>query len=184
MTKPLNKYTQFEHITDLQNRCSQLEAELKAVHVHLLTELKNAVSDRVGQKGDTGRDGASIVGPRGPAGKDSTIPGPVGPGGRRGDKGERGEKGERGDKGEKGDKGDSIVGPQGLRGDKGERGDVTFIGHAEVEAAVAAVRKELLAQRARFLAALEQAIADNGGSSVAQRIVRARLEQVKRDAGL
>ena len=66
----------------------------------------------------------------------------------------------------------------------GPRGDVLFIGPAEVEAAVAAVRKELLTQRAKYLGAIEQALADSGGTSGAHQLIRARLQRVKRDAGL
>jgi hypothetical protein len=66
----------------------------------------------------------------------------------------------------------------------GPRGDVLFIGPAEVEAAVAAVRKELLTQRAKYLGAIEQALADSGGTSGAHQLIRARLQRVKKDAGL
>jgi len=131
-----NKYTVHQRLTNAENRCAQLEAEVKAVRVHLAGALQTAVNDAKNSFRD-GRDGV-----------------------------------------------DGATGPQGPRGIKGERGDVLYIGPDEVQAAVAAVRAELVAKQAKFLGAIDRAISENGGSSSAQRIVRARLEQVKRDAGL
>lgn len=74
-------------------------------------------------RGPAGKDGESIVGPKGDPGNDGqSIVGPRGPQGERGDPGEsivgpRGLKGDTGDRGERGPKGE-----RGLRGFKGERG--------------------------------------------------------------
>jgi hypothetical protein len=76
---------------------------------------------------------------------------------------------------------DGATGPQGIQG---ERGDLCYVGTDEVQAAAAVVRAELVAKHAKFLGAIDQAISENGGSSSIQKIVRARLEQVRRDAGL
>jgi hypothetical protein len=66
----------------LENAVAELRQENAKLRTHLLTELKNTLTDT------TGRDGArGEVGPRGERGEV----------GAKGDKGDRGEKGERGD---------------------------------------------------------------------------------------
>ncbi len=157
-----------------------------------LVALDDLLSERervraVGPQGETGRPGADsqLPGPPGRDGrdgKDSTVPGPSGP------KGERGISGVS-IKGDKGDKGDSIVGPvgpQGQRGEKGERGDVLYVGPPEMEAATKAARSALIDQRARFMAAIAQALQDSGCIQHEQYryCCQKLIEQVRRDAGL
>jgi len=79
---------------------------------------------------------------------------------------------------------DGQPGATGPRGIKGERGDVCYIGPDEVQAAVSAVRAELVEQRAKFLGAILHSIEEHGGSNSVHRIIRARLEQLRKDAGL
>lgn len=71
-----------------------------------------------------------------------------------------GAKGDKGDTGPQGVQG--IQGPQGERGEKGERGEVLYIGPEEMAAAVKAARIEILTQRAKMLAAINQALEDAG----------------------
>lgn len=150
--------------------------------MHLVTELKNAVNETCGKNGRdgtdgvcvckqgldgrngkdgrdgaAGKDGRSIIGPKGDRGEASQVPGPAGP---------------------KGDKGDTVVGP---KGDKGERGDITVYGDAELYEAVKMVRAELLRFRAGILGRIEQGLADSQGTSGASRVVRMRLEEIKRE---
>ena len=81
---------------------------------------------------------ANAVGPPGPPGADSTVPGPKGDKGDPGPKGDKGDpgadstvpgpKGDQGDPGPKGDKGDpgaasTVPGPKGDQGDPGPKGD-------------------------------------------------------------
>lgn len=92
-----------------------------------------AIPGPKGEKGDPGRDGvdgASIVGPKGDSGKDSTVQGPAGadsavpgPQGAPGkDSTVPGPPGERGPQGERG--ADSTVpGPQGPAGERGPQGE-------------------------------------------------------------
>jgi hypothetical protein len=64
-----------------------------------------------------------VPGTQGPAGADSTVPGPEGPQGPQGIQGVRGEVGETGPRGLQGLPGsDGAQGLQGLKGDKGETG--------------------------------------------------------------
>lgn len=77
--------------------------------------------------------------------------------------------------GKPGADGQSIVGPQ------GPRGDVLYIGPAEVEAAVAAVRAELLRLRAAMVGRILQSIADNQGSNGTQQHFRKHLEGILKD---
>jgi hypothetical protein len=157
-----NKFTVHQRLAASEARLTTLEAENKALRTHLLTELKNAVSDTVGQTGATGRDGASVIGPVGPAGKDSNVQGPRGAEGRRGDTGPRGERGEKGEQGIQGltgapgKDGASITGPA---GPQGPAGDITVYGDAELQAAVTAMRIKLKEQHAKFIAALVEAAA-------------------------
>jgi hypothetical protein len=174
------KYGVQNRLASLENAVTELKKENAELRTHLLTELKNAVSDTVGQTGATGRDGASITGPAGPAGKDSNVQGPRGAEGRRGDTGPRGERGETGEQGIQGLTG--ATGAQGPVGATGPAGDITVYGDAELQAAVVQLRTELIQQRARFLAAHFQALAEAKGPH--ERIWRQRLETLKRDAGL
>jgi hypothetical protein len=152
----------------------------------LLSESRPAVRV-VGPQGETGRPGADsqvpgLPGRDGKDGKDSTVPGPSGP------KGERGISGQSivGPRGEKGDSIVGPVGPQGPRGEKGDRGDVLYVGPEEMEAATKAARAQLIDQRARFMAAIAQALQDSGSIQHEQYRYRCRMliEQVRREAGL
>jgi hypothetical protein len=79
---------------------------------------------------------------------------------------------------------DGAPGRQGPKGDKGERGDCTVYGDAELRLAVGEARQKLIEQRAKFLAAIAQAEYDARGDSSVHRIIRGRIEQLKKDAGL
>jgi hypothetical protein len=176
-----NKYTVHQRLTAAESAVTELRAELARTHTHVVTELKNAVSDtcgkdgrdgvngvcackqgldgrngKDGRDGAAGKDGRSIQGNPGPRGEASQVPGPAGPAGRDGK--------------------DSVV-----PGPKGERGDVCYIGPDEVAAAVAEVRKELLRLRAATLGRLAQGIADHQGDSGTLRYVRMQLEKIKKD---
>ncbi len=79
-----NKYTVHQRLADLTSRVAELEAENKRLRVHLVGELKTAVNDAKnafhdGRDGAPGRDGESIVGPKGDKGErgDITIVGDV-----------------------------------------------------------------------------------------------------------
>lgn len=180
-----NKFTVHQRLAGAEAEIQSLKAELASVRTTLRSELLNAVSDTVGRTGAPGRDGASVIGPVGPAGKDSNVQGPRGAEGRRGDtgsRGERGEKGEQGIQGLTGAPGKDGVSITGLQGEKGERGDVLIIGSDEQAQAVIALRTELVQQRARFQTAIFQALADANGPHA--KLWRARLENLKRDAGI
>jgi hypothetical protein len=106
----------------------------------------------------------------GPAGKqgEQGKPGPQGDQGKQGLSGRDGIDGRIGAQGIAGHDGndgkdgkDGAPGEQGPQGEKGEPGDVTYIGPAELEAAVQKVRAELIAQRARFVAAVAFALEKN-----------------------
>ena len=116
------KYGVQNRLASLENAVTELKKENAELRTHLLTELKNAVSDTVGQTGATGRDGAAVIGPVGPAGKDSNVQGPRGAEGRRGDTGPRGERGETGEQG-----------IQGLPGKDGVDGQSIGLGLLDVE---------------------------------------------------
>jgi len=75
--------------------------------------------------------------------------------------------GQNGADGKNGVDGQSITGPQ------GPAGDITVYGDAELQAAVIKLRTELIQQRARFQAALFQALADAAGPHA--KLWRARL---------
>jgi hypothetical protein len=87
---------------------------------------------------------------------------------------------ERGDEKIRGPKGDSI------KGDKGDAGDVLYLGPAEMEAAVKAARLALIEQRARFLAAIADAMQRSGSMLHEQyrKLCQDNIRQMKRDAGL
>jgi len=170
-----NKYSVNSRLAAHDALLLDLQKQIKAV------VLSPGPQGKLGQTGASGADGKD--GRPGRDGKDgapSTIPGPPGRAGLS----IRGEKGARGEKGDKGEKGDSIVGPKGDKGDKGdkgERGDVLYIGPAEVEAAVKAVRAELLRVRAAVLGRIAQEIADHQGTTSAERYLRMHLEKMQRD---
>ena len=83
-----NKYTIATRITNLESRCTGLEQENSQLRVHVTGALQNAINDaantiqsaqksdfrelkasiRIPQDGAPGRDGQSIVGPKGEAG--------------------------------------------------------------------------------------------------------------------
>lgn len=89
---------------------------------------------------------------------------------------------ERGDesiRGPAGRDGQSIVGPQ------GPAGDCLYAGPAEMLAAVKHAREILISQRARFIAAVEQAMADAGTLTHARKKhFQLLLEQMRQNAGL
>jgi len=73
-----NKYTVHQRLTNAENRCAQLEAEAKALRVHLAGELKTAVENakhsfRDGRDGAPGKDGESIIGPKGDKGEHGDV---------------------------------------------------------------------------------------------------------------
>ena len=90
-------------------------------------------------------------------------------------------KGDRGDAGPKGEPGEpsTVPGPCGPQGPAGPKGDTSFIyvGPAELEAA----HKEILAFRARMLAAIQAKLAAMGDHPV-YRIARQHLEDIQREA--
>jgi hypothetical protein len=77
--------------------------------------------------------------------------------------------------------GESIKGD---KGDKGERGDLLYISDSEAAEQVKILRAALVEQRARFLAAIAQSEYDARGDSSVHRIMRGRIAQLKKDAGL
>lgn len=66
-------------------------------------------------------------------------------------------------------------------GEKGERGDVCYIGPAEVEAAVAAVRAELLRFRAQVIGRIVQGIEDSKATSGHSPLVKKHFTKLLRD---
>jgi hypothetical protein len=167
-----NKYTVHTRLAMLENAATEIRKEISAIQLKEGKPGVRGCDGARGLKGDPGRDGSNgkdgrdAVGVRGSDG----IQGPIGIQGRSGRDGANGK--------------DGKDGAPGRDGKDGRDGSVVYLGPAEVEAAVAAVRSELLTQRARFLGAIDQAIADNGGSSGVQRLVRAKLQAVKQEAGL
>jgi hypothetical protein len=125
-------------------------------------------------------------GSQGPPGKDSVVPGPRGEQGPPGQsiEGRPGRNGNdcicrNGRDGIDGKDGRSIVGP------KGDPGDVTFIGPAEVEAAVDKVKAELVARTARFKAAVAVALEKNAQRAhhpTMKSAIDAVLRKLKADA--
>jgi hypothetical protein len=77
---------------------------------------------------------------------------------------------------------DGVDGAPGATGPQGPAGDITVYGPDELQAAVKAARTELVQQRAKFQAALFQALADANGPHAAN--WRRRLEDLKRMAGI
>lgn len=93
-----------------------------------------------------------------------------------GPQGEQGPPGRDGCDGEPG-----AQGPQGFQGPQGPRGDLTVVGDAELQAAVA----QLKAEKLRFQAALVQQIAEvQTLSPPARAMVLAHLQELKRRAGV
>ena len=73
-----------------------------------------------------------------------------------------------------------------IKGYKGDPGAVLYVGPAEMEAAVKAARLEIINQRARFRAAIAQALQDSGCIQHEQYryLCQQLIEKAKRDAGL
>jgi Collagen triple helix repeat (20 copies) len=172
-----NKYTVHTRLTMLENAATELRREISAIQLKEGKPGVRGCDGARGLKGDPGRDGRD-----GKDGKDAV--GVRGADGMQGPRGMQGSRGSQGDKGDKGDAGQSIVGPKGDKGDKGEKGDITVYGDAELHEAVLVARKALIEQRARFLAAIAQAEHDARGDSSTHRIIRGRIEQLRREAGL
>lgn len=159
---------------------SQLLALHKAVETIALTPGPQGRPGNTGESGPAGRNGRDGV-----DGRDSTVAGPEGRVGRAG-LAIKGDTGSRGERGLAGKDGESIVGPPGqsIVGPPGPRGDVLIVGESELAAAVIALRKKLLEQRAAFLARIAQNIADlkkPEHQNATYRIVRMHLEGVLRD---
>ena len=140
---------------------------------------KGAPAKAFPAQGCAGRDGAvgarGEIGKTGPAGRDG-VDGRIGPPGISGTDGRDGRDGV-----------DGSPGPIGPRGEKGDPGSVTYIGPAEVEAAVQSVRAELILQRARFLAAVRVALEKNKQREchpTISRTVDAVLRKLKIDSGI
>jgi hypothetical protein len=115
-----------------------------------------------GEKGENGTPGG--IGPRGiqgPPGRDGadgkSVSGPKGSRGAQGPQGAPGKDGRDGIDGR-----DGATGATGAQGPKGDKGDVMYVGPAEMEAAVKFYRAEIINQRAKFWAAIDQAMADAG----------------------
>jgi hypothetical protein len=77
-----------------------------------------------------------------------------------------------------------VDGATGATGPKGDQGDVLVYGTEELQAAVSAARAKLVEQHARVLAAVDKAISEHTGSHPAHKLIRTKLEAIKRDAGL
>jgi hypothetical protein len=99
---------------------------------------------------------------QGPAGLDSTVPGP------------------KGDKGEPG-KDSTVPGPQGERGPQGPAGDVTVVGDAELRAAVEKLRGQIAKAKAALLVAMQDTGSLRGHAATH---VRLALERVQKESGL
>jgi len=104
VAKPLNKYTVHEHIIALEREMGDLKRLVQAI------ELKPGPEGRPGTTGQAGQDGKTVIGPQGPPGLNSTVPGPAGPAG------------------------------QSIRGEKGDPGPDTAVVLAEVKQALAELR--------------------------------------------
>jgi hypothetical protein len=73
---------------------------------------------------------------------------------------------------------------KGDKGDVGPTGSVLYISDCEAAEQVKILRAALVEQRSKLLAAIAQAEYDARGDSSVHRIIRSRIEQLKRDAGL
>jgi hypothetical protein len=130
---------------------------VRSGEVLCLTDILDGTTATVRAPGPQGKQGEQgKPGPQGEQGK-------IGPAGRDGVDGrsivgQAGPAGSNGHDGVDGKDGQSIVGP---KGEQGPPGSVTFVGPAEVEEAVQKVRAELIAQRARFIAAVRVALEKN-----------------------
>jgi Collagen triple helix repeat (20 copies) len=141
-----------------------------------------------GAQGPAGCPGGT--GPRGemgPPGRDGKNGESVsGPAGQRGERGPRGLPGVDGRDGSDGRNGvDGAIGATGPAGPKGEKGEVLYVGDAEMAQAVKDARAAMIAQHARFLAVIENAMshAKNLHTSYS-RIVEGIIARMKKDAGL
>lgn len=137
----------------------------------------------VGPQGTQGLTGApGPVGAAGPRGEKGTpgndgAQGPVGPSGADGHHGDRGKPGADGRHGAPGPQGPAgAQGPAGPQGPQGPAGDITVVGDAELQVAVA----KLKAQKAAALAKIITNSTTMGESPV-YRLVRMHLEEVKRE---
>lgn len=79
---------------------------------------------------------------------------------------------------------DGQPGERGQQGIKGERGDVLYISDSEAAEQVKILRAALVEQRCKFLAAIAQAEYDARGDNSTHRIIRGRIAQLRREAGL
>jgi hypothetical protein len=125
----------------------------------------------VGPQGEVGAQGPQgDRGERGDRGEKGT-PGETGPCGVKGDRGEKGDAGLHGKNGKAGidgaDGAPGAVGPQGPQGatgatgPQGSRGDVCIVGEGELQDALKAARQALIVQKAKWLAAIQDAHAEN-----------------------
>jgi hypothetical protein len=193
------KYTVQTRLAMLENFATEIRKEISAIQ---LKEGKPGARGCDGARGLTGEPGRN--GTDGKPGKDAVgIRGADGIQGPRGIRGERGrtprfkigevqtlEAGQSARAWLTGTDDDPIlnfavpvgVGAQGTQGIQGERGDITVYGDAELQAAVIALRRKLLEQRAAFLAVINQRIAENSNTnSKVQNHFARLLEYVKRD---
>jgi len=154
---------------------------VRSGEVLCLSDILDGTTATVRTPGPAGRQGErGVAGPQGEIGK-------TGPAGRDGVDGRTGPHGISGTDGKNGKDGvDGALGPIGPRGEKGDPGDVCYICPAELEAAVQKVRAELLAQRARFVAAVAVALEKNKTREchpTIHRTVDAVLRKLKIDSG-
>jgi hypothetical protein len=143
-----------------------------------------------GERGDRGIDGvAGRDGKDARDGRDSDVPGPVGPAGPPGKSlvgpqghvgapGRDGKDGAQGPAGRDG-KDSTVPGPQ---GPKGDRGDCLVPNESELAAAVIELRQQKARAQAAFLQGLNEAGSIQHAG--ARAMVIARLNEVKKDAGL
>jgi hypothetical protein len=73
---------------------------------------------------------------------------------------------------------------KGDKGDVGPTGSVLYISDCEAAEQVKILRAALVEQRSKLLAAIAQAEYDARGDSSVHRIIRGRIAQLKKDAGL
>jgi hypothetical protein len=155
---------------------------VRSGEVLCLTDILDGATASVRTPGPAGRQGErGVAGPQGEIGR-------TGPAGRDGVDGRIGAQGISGTDGKNGRDGvDGSIGPIGPRGEKGEPGSVTYIGPAELEAAVQKVRAELVLQKARFVAAVAVALEKNKQRDchpTISRVVDAVLRKLKTEAGI
>lgn len=155
---------------------------VRSGEVLCLSDLLDGTTATVRSPGPAGRQGErGVAGPQGDVGR-------TGDAGRDGIDGRMGAQGLAGSDGKNGiDGADGAPGQQGPRGEKGDAGSVTYIGPEELEAAVQKCRAELVAQRARFIAAVAVALEKNQTRDchpTIKRLVDAVLQKLKIDGGI